>query len=265
MSGPRDGSSDLDRIDQEKRTLARALERREQMLRLLQEIQRGNSNLLGNLMREIEQEKEKSDGLLRNILPADVIERMGGGETTIADSVDCASVVFSDFKGFTAMSASMSARDLVTALNEIYSAFDSAAQRVGIEKIKTIGDAYLAASGLEDDGRDHAAIATEFALSIRDIVRETRLAGRSWQMRVGVHSGPLTAGVIGQHKFAYDIWGDTVNVASRVQDAAPANEVLVSTETAGLLDDDRFQLSDKAEVELKGKGLHGVFRVDWST
>ena len=263
MSGDQEGLQDLVELDREKRTLVRALSRREQMLTLLQQIQRGNTRLLGNLLQEIELEKAKSDGLLRNILPEDVIARMGNGEVTIADSIESASVVFSDFKGFTAMSASMTAKDLVAALNEIYSAFDETAQRFGIEKIKTIGDAYLAVSGLEGDGRNHAAIAAEFALSIRDIVKERCLAERKWQMRVGIHSGPLTAGVIGRHKFAYDIWGDTVNVASRIQDAAPGNEVLVSVETANKLRGDSYQILEGAEVELKGRGSHTVYRLDW--
>ena len=248
--------------DREARLLQRRLLRSEQSLRLLQEIQRGNSNLLRSLLNGIEAEKEKSDGLLRNILPEDVIERLGGGQTTIADSVECASVVFADLVGFTPISATLTAQELVEALNDLYTAFDAAAQRIGIEKIKTIGDAYLAAAGLTGDQPDHAALATDFALAIRDLVHgRANGEGPAWRIRVGVHSGGLTAGVIGQHKFAYDIWGDTVNIASRVQSVCPPGEVLVSADTAALLPDS-YALSDERQVELKGRGAYGVFRVE---
>ena len=248
-------------LEREKRSLERRLLRCEQSLRLLQEVQRGNTNLLSSLLHEIEAEKAKSDGLLRNILPDDVIGRLNQGAETIADTVGSASVVFTDFVGFTTASAKMKASDLVARLNALYSAFDEAAQRAGIEKIKTIGDAYLAVSGLAGDEPDHAEKATGFALDVRDIVRAWNADGRSpWQMRTGVHSGGLTAGVIGRHKFAYDIWGDTVNVASRVQSVCPANEVLVSEATAAQLSP-TVELADEQEVELKGRGCAKVFRV----
>jgi len=250
-------------LDREIRRLQRDLSRREQALATLQDIQKGNSRLLGILLRDIEEEKRRSDGLLRNILPEDVITRMSNGETTIADTIDSATVVFSDFVGFSALSASMSAKQLVETLNEIYTEFDETAQRVGIEKIKTIGDAYLAVSGLDNNGCNHAEIAAEFALSIRDIIREKGKTFDGWRMRTGIHTGALTAGVIGTHKFAYDIWGDTVNIASRVQDAATANEVFVSFQTSQELDTKRFRLLDQDEVELKGRGLHTVYRIDW--
>ena len=239
----------------------RKLARRETALRTLQDLQRANSELLGSLITALEAEKRRSEDLLRNILPEGVIARLDQGERVIADQVRCTSVVFSDFVGFTPIAAGMSASDLVTALNDLYSAFDSAAQRIGIEKIKTIGDAYLAASGLDGDTKAHADLAVEFALSIQDIARATPIAGRSWQVRVGVHSGPLTAGVIGTHKFAYDIWGDTVNVASRVQCVAGAGEVLVSEATRNLVSGP-VRISECRDVELKGLGDSRLYRVD---
>ena len=262
MTAIGDTSGRLVDLERENRLLRRRLLRSEQSLRLLQEIQRGNSNLLRALMNGIEAEKERADSLLRNILPAAVIQRLSEGETTIADSIDSASVVFSDLVEFTPISASLSALQLVEALNELYSAFDEAAQRIGIEKIKTIGDAYLAVSGLTGDGRHHAEIATEFALAIRDIViARAGNGGPAWRMRIGLHTGPITAGVIGQHKFAYDIWGDTVNIASRIQDACPPDQVLISAETAESLSNG-FTLTDETEVELKGRGRRRVFRVE---
>ena len=249
-------------LDRQNRLLARKLRRSEQALQLLQGIQRGNTNLQKSLLREIEAEKEKSDRLLRNILPMGAIHRLSRGDTVIADSIDSATVIFSDLVGFTPASAKMSASALVRTINNLYSAFDDAAQRIGVEKIKTIGDAYLAATGLTGDQADHAKIATEFALEIRDIICLANEDGsQPWRMRVGLHSGALTAGVIGKHKFAYDIWGDTVNIASRIQSVCPPGEVLISAFTADLLSD-RFHLADQGEVELKGRGTHQVYLVD---
>ncbi len=249
-------------LDRQSRLLKRKLLRREQALQLLQEIQRGNTHLQKSLLNEIQVEKENSDRLLRNILPPDAIRRLREGETVIADSIDCATVIFSDLVGFTPASAEMSAAELVRTLNELYSAFDDAAQHCGVEKIKTIGDAYLAASGLTGDQEDHAEAATDFALEIRDILVSSKAAGtQPWRMRVGLHSGGLTAGVIGKHKFAYDIWGDTVNIASRIQSICPPGAVLVSADTADLLPD-RFRLTDQGELALKGRGKRQVFQVD---
>ncbi|MDJ0895425.1 MAG: adenylate/guanylate cyclase domain-containing protein [Alphaproteobacteria bacterium] len=249
-------------LDRQNRLLERKLLRSEQALRLLQEIQRGNTHLQKSLLNEIEAEKDKSDRLLQNILPLEAIRRLGEGETLIADSIESATVVFSDLVGFTPASANMSAPELVRTLNALYSEFDDAAQSCGVEKIKTIGDAYLAASGLGAEQSDHAEIATDFALEIRDILRSSKKDGsQPWRMRIGLHSGALTAGVIGKHKFAYDIWGDTVNIASRIQSVCPPDEVLVSADTADLLRG-RFRLTDEGEVELKGRGKRRVFRVD---
>ncbi len=252
----------LKELDRKNRLLARKLLRSEQALRLLLEIQRGNTHLQKSLLREIETEKEKSDRLLQNILPLEAIRRLGEGETLIADSIDCATVVFSDLVGFTPASAEMSAPDLVRTLNDLYSAFDDAAQRYGVEKIKTIGDAYIAASCLIDERADHSEIANDIALEIRDAILSSNEAGsQPWRMRIGLHSGALTAGVIGKHKFAYDIWGDSVNIASRIQSVCPPDQVLVSADTADLLPP-RFALTDRGEVELKGRGRRRVFRVD---
>ncbi len=258
----RDLEDQMTHLDRQSRLLERKLQRSEQALQLLQDIQRGNTHLQKSLLNEIGAEKEKSDRLLRNILPPDAIRRLGEGEQVIADSIDCATVVFSDLVDFTPTSAKMSAAELVRTLNDLYSAFDDAAQRCGVEKIKTIGDAYLAASGLAGDEKDHAEIATNFALEIKGILLSSKNAGsQPWRMRIGLHSGGLTAGIIGKHKFAYDIWGDTVNIASRIQSVCPPDAVLVSADTASLLPG-RFRLTDQGEVELKGRGKRRVFLVE---
>ena len=249
-------------LDRQNRLLARQLRRREQALQLLQDIQRGNTHLQNSLLNEIEAEKAKSERLLQNILPIDAIRRLGEGESLIADSIDCATVVFADLVGFTPLSAKMSAAELMRSLNALYSDFDDAAQQEGVEKIKTIGDAYLACAGLGGDQPDHAGIAARFALEIRDLLLTAKAQGKQpWHMRIGLHSGGLTAGVIGKHKFAYDIWGDTVNIAARIQSVCPPDAVLVSEETAALLAD-AFDLHDQGEVALKGRGQRRVFRVE---
>ncbi len=251
-------------LEREKRALARRLTRCEQAIRLLQELQHGNTNLLSSLLNEVESAKARSDELLRNILPQDVIDRLEDGAKTIADGVEEASIVFSDFVGFTTLSSRITPQELVETLDGYYSAFDDAAQSRGVEKIKTIGDAYLAATGLSGGQEAHAEAAAAFALEMRDIVvARSAASSDGWQMRVGLHSGPLTAGVIGKHKFAYDIWGDTVNIAARVQSVCRPGEVTVSAAIAERLNAD-FRLGAGREVELKGRGSYRVFTLDWA-
>ena len=249
-------------LDRARRAIARRLLRREQALHLLQEVQRANTHIQKTLFAELEQEKSRADRLLANILPEEVIPRLNAGETTISDAIESATVVFSDFVGFTRISADLSAAELVQTLNRFYSAFDAAARRIGVEKIKTIGDAYMAVSGLHGRTEDHAKLAVGFALEIRDTVAALNAElAQDWQVRVGVHSGSLTAGVIGTHKFAFDVWGDTVNIASRVQGAAAPGTVAVSAATADLLDG-AFLLSNGRTVALKGRGDQLIFDVD---
>jgi guanylate cyclase len=159
-------------------------------------------------------------------------------------------VVFSDLVGFTEISSRLDVADLVAGLNHLFSAFDSSCDALGVEKIKTIGDAYLAVAGLPGSRGDHQAAAAELALAMRDAVRE---AGPPWQIRIGMHSGPAIAGVIGRRKFVYDVWGDTVNVASRLETSAPTDHIQVSEPVAVALAD-AFVLEPRGSIELKGKG-----------
>ena len=138
-------------------------------------------------------------------------------------------------------------------MNELWSGFDAICERTGVEKIKTIGDAYLAIGGL-DGGTDHAAAIAETALQmIEQVEAEARARGRTWRIRIGLHSGPAVAGVIGTTKFAYDVWGDTVNVAARLEGASEPNRIHVSGTLAAQLED-RYLLTPRGSVELKGKG-----------
>jgi class 3 adenylate cyclase len=164
-------------------------------------------------------------------------------------------VVFSDFVGFTEISSRLPVATVVSALNAMFSAFDASCETFGVEKIKTIGDAYMAASGLPGSAGDHVRAAADLALAMQAAVAA---AGDPWQVRIGLHRGPVVAGVIGTSKFVYDLWGDAVNVASRLETSAPPGRIQVSGAVATELAD-TFELEPRGAVELKGKGSTEVF------
>ncbi len=172
---------------------------------------------------QLEEEKAKSDTLLRNILPEPVVLRLNDGETVIADGFPEVSILFADIVGFTPAAASMAPAHLVDRLDQVFSAFDSLALRLGVEKIKTIGDAYMAAAGLPEPRHDHVEAIAAFAIEILKMLRDFETEGDApLRVRIGLHTGPVVAGVIGRHKFSYDVWGDTVNTASRARIARRA-------------------------------------------
>jgi class 3 adenylate cyclase len=207
----------------------------------------------------LEIEKEKYEALLLNILPQQIIGRLNDGETIIADRFDNVSVLFSDLVGFTELSSRLPPNQLVGQLNRLFSSFDRLAKELGVEKIKTIGDAYMVVSGIPDPRRDHAEAIARTALGMLDIVERANLSTEHPVLiRIGIHSGPVVAGVIGTHKFIYDVWGDTVNVASRLESHGLPNHVQVSKATARLLDD-RFDLERRGLVTVKGKGRLETF------
>jgi len=208
---------------------------------------------------EIREEKAKSDRLLRNILPAAIVERLNDGETIIADRFDAVSILFADIVGFTPVAASMTPARLVDRLDRIFSEFDMLATRLGVEKIKTIGDAYMAAAGLPEPRHDHAEAIAEFALGILEALeRLNGDGGPELKVRIGIHIGPVVAGVIGRRKFIYDVWGDTVNVASRLEANGLPDRIQVSPEVREALSH-RFSFEERGLVTLKGKGETPVF------
>ena len=212
-------------------------------------------------LRQIEVEREKSDNLLLNILPEPISERLKKGEEIIADYFEDATVLFADIVGFTEMASDLSAKEVVGMLNELFSAFDQLAERYELEKIKTIGDAYMAVSGLPTPRFDHAAAVAEMALAMQLELARFNENGRLPQlldMRIGVSSGPVMAGVIGKKKFAYDLWGDTVNMASRMESHGMKNHIQVSETTYRQLQD-KFELTSRGEIEIKGKGKMLVY------
>jgi adenylate cyclase len=209
---------------------------------------------------KIENEKRHSENLLRNILPAEVVTRLRNGESNIADHFDDATVIFADVVGFGKITARMKAYEIVACLNQLFSEFDKLAEDVGIEKIKTIGDNYMAVCGVPTPRPSHARLAAKFAL---DMVAATgRLRSRlpvPFTIRVGLHSGPVMAGVIGTCKFAYDVWGDTVNIAARMEAASEPNRVLASAATVKALGSD-YSLDGSHKVESKeGRVLEAFF------
>ena len=246
-------------LDKENRSLARKVARMEANARQAEDLQDSNSKLLATLMRELETEREKSHALLLNVLPQSVIDRLGAGETVIADRHDSVTVLFSDFVGFTEISASLAADVLVVQLNGLFSRFDALCDSLGVEKIKTIGDAYLAVGGLPGGRQDHVTAVAEAALGMLEATADLPpLDGRAWRIRIGVHTGPVVAGVIGTRKFVYDVWGDTVNTASRLESSSEPGRVHVSRAVADALDE-RFGLEPRGTVELKGEGAVETF------
>lgn len=205
--------------------------------------------------------QDATDTLLHNVLPDEIVTRLKAGEGVIADSFEGASVLFADIADFTPMSSAMAPDELVDLLNRVFTEFDRLADDHGVEKIKTIGDCYMAASGVPVARHDHAAVLADMALAMQDVVAAHRYDGRNLQFRIGINSGPLTAGVIGQQKFIYDLWGDTVNTASRMESHGIAGEIQLTPATARLLDGD-FVISPRGEVDVKGKGRMEVFMLE---
>ncbi|NEO26705.1 MAG: adenylate/guanylate cyclase domain-containing protein, partial [Kamptonema sp. SIO4C4] len=200
------------------------------------------------------QEQEKSERLLRNILPNAIAERLKQEEQSIAERFDSVSILFADIVDFTSLSAQVPPTELVDLLNDIFSAFDQLAEWYDLEKIKTIGDSYMVAGGIPSTTANHAEAIADMALDMQlAITRFTRQGGEPFRLRIGIHTGQVVAGVIGIRKFIYDLWGDTVNVASRMESQGVADMIQVTQDTYELLSD-KFFFEKRGEVLVKGKG-----------
>jgi adenylate cyclase len=202
-----------------------------------------------------EREFARSEALLVNILPPAIAARLKlAKESVIADSHAEASILFADMAGFTARAADTLPVKLVLFLNDLFTAFDQLVERYGLEKIKTTGDAYMVVSGVPAPRADHAEALARLALDMRAaVIAIAASSGRALSIRIGISSGPVVAGVVGTKKFFYDVWGDTVNVASRMESAGEPGRIQVS-EAAYVLLKDKFDFESRGEIEIKGKG-----------
>ena len=204
---------------------------------------------------ELVEEKATSERLLLNVLPGPIADRLKAGESLIVDRFDAVSVMFADMVGFTRFASQTSPEALVTMLNELFSVFDKLAEQHGLEKIKTIGDSYMVVAGIPQPIADHAIAIAHMALDmlagIEDYARRNQQA---LTIRIGIHTGSVVAGVIGTKKFIYDLWGDTVNIASRMESTGLPGRIQM-TETTAKLVRDQFELEERGPIEIKGKGL----------
>ena len=215
---------------------------------------------------ELEMAKDDSDRLLKNILPVSIAERMKGlaGEKTIADAFDDVTILFSDIVGFTKKTSNESAEDIVKSLNDLFSRFDERAEKMGVEKIKTIGDSYMAACGVPSKNENHALVMFNFAVGMYEDLQEyNKTAKIKFDMRIGLNSGRVVAGVIGLNKFIYDIWGDTVNVASRMESCCTPGHIRFTDSVRKNLEKHHISFDyKKEECDVKGKGLMMTYEIE---
>ena len=203
---------------------------------------------------KLEAEREKTERLLLNILPQPIAERLKQEEHTIADQFPEATVLFADVVGFTELSARISAAELVVLLNKLFSMFDELAEKHGVEKIKTIGDAYMVVAGLPTPRSDHAQAIANLALDMQEAMSHFSVdQNQSFSIRIGINTGPVVAGVIGLKRFIYDLWGDTVNIASRMESQGLAGVIQVSEATYDCLKEE-YLFQKRGVIQVKGKG-----------
>jgi len=220
------------------------------------------AHCLHDRSREIAQKNEENERLLLNILPEAIAVRLKQGEETIADDFSEVTVLFSDLVNFTSFASRTKASKLVFLLNDLFSAFDEIALDLGVEKIKTIGDAYMAVAGLPVHRTDHAQVMAKMALQMQEALnRFNATHGTAFEARIGLNSGPVVAGVIGRHKFVYDLWGDAVNVAARMESHGLPGRIQVSANTCHILSS-HYSFEPRGEIDVKGKGMMETFLLE---
>jgi guanylate cyclase len=211
--------------------------------------------LLATFARQREDAQARADGLLLNILPVEVAEVLKVDQGRIARHYDEVSVLFADVVDFTPLAEALPPTGVVDLLDGLFTDFDDLVERHGVEKIKTIGDAYMVAAGVPRERPDHAHVLAELALEMSAVAeRHLRDDGSALRLRIGINSGPVVAGVIGRRKFIYDLWGDAVNVASRMESQGTPGRIQVTESTYRLIRD-TFECEPRGEIEVKGKGL----------
>ena len=210
---------------------------------------------------QIKIEQERSEKLLLNILPGSIADRLRNSDKTIADGFADVTVMFADIVNFTQVAANMSPSQVFAMLNRIFSAFDELAEHYGLEKIKTIGDAYMVAGGLNEDLSDYSAAVADMAIAMRELLRKDFAINASHlEVRIGIGTGPIVAGVLGKKKFIYDLWGDTVNIASRITSEGVPGMIQCDTMTYHRLAMN-FDFHEPQTIYLKGKGNMTVYRL----
>lgn len=211
-------------------------------------------NLIKTQQELLNIEHEKSERLLLNILPSEIADRLKKKDEIIADHYDSVSVFFADIVDFTKLSGQMTAKGIVLLLNDLFFRFDNLVEKYGLEKIKTIGDAYMVVSGLPSPSEKHAETIIQFAKEIfRELDKYNNEKNTQIELRIGINSGPVVAGVIGKKKFLYDLWGDTVNTASRMESHGLKGHIHLTEATKGLLSKEN-NLRDRGLIQIKGKG-----------
>ena len=219
----------------------------------------GNAVSAKHLFDQLKAEREKSDQLLLNILPQRIVERLKKGEVNIAEHHPDVTVLLADLVGFTTLSAHVAPEQVVYLLNEIFCSFDGLAERHGVEKIKTIGDAYMAANGISYPRPDHVEAVAELALNMKaEIEQFNHQYNTSIHIRIGISTGPIIAGVIGRKKFAFDLWGDTVNRACRLESLGHAGTIHVSEATYDRLKT-KYLFDNKRSFDINGRGMEMVY------
>lgn len=236
------------------------------LIKTQEELETLNGQML-ELYQVVDDQRERADDLLLNILPAPIAQRMKQGEKVIADKFDDASVLFSDMVGFTTFASKVSATELVEMLNQVFSIFDSLVERNGLEKIKTIGDSYMAAGGLPEPKPTHlvdmVSTAIEMQLALRRLNDQqaeyfSAINAKPFDIRIGIHAGDVVAGVIGKRKFVYDLWGETVNIASRMESHGVAGAIHVSQVVYERLKA-QFPFEPRGAVDIKGVGQMNTY------
>lgn len=215
--------------------------------------------------RQLQEEKRRSESLLHSILPKAIAEQLKTNPGTIAQRHDQVTILFSDLVGFTQLASRLSPGQVVTLLNEIFSCFDDLTLAHGAEKIKTIGDAYMVASGLPNPCEDHAARLAHLALDMQNAFAQLEVVrSNDLMLRIGLHSGPVVAGVIGKQKFSYDLWGDAVNIASRMESHGEPGRIQISKFLFNLLGKD-FNCQPRGRIHIKGKEPMETFWLEMKT
>lgn len=208
----------------------------------------------------LQEEQHKSESLLLNILPPEIARVLKNENRIIAEQCEHASILFADVVNFTPMSERLSPAGLVSLLDELFSQFDNLVDEYNLEKIKTIGDCYMVAAGVPRPRPDHAHALVRLALDMQEYVSQNEIQGHRLQLRVGIHSGPVVAGVIGRRKFSYDLWGDAVNTASRMESHGASGAIQVTRSTFELIQDE-FVCEPHGQINVKGKGQMDVWYV----